>query len=130
MKIRTLVVALLLTAGTYGEERTIEQTLSNLSNIIIPRLDLSADTTVEEAVDFLNMVLRAPDPPPPKEWKIRLDVPEALTKKKVTIVGRNLNLHQILGRIADAIGAEVLITRNGFTLRQPNKKEAQSGPGE
>jgi hypothetical protein len=124
MKTITLIIALFLTAGTHGEERTIEQTLSNLSNIIIPHVEFTDDTTVEEAVDFLNMALRAPDPPPPKQWKIRLDVPEASAKKKVTIIGRNLNLHQIIGRIADAIGAEVHITRSGFTLRQPTKKEA------
>jgi|GEM_PF-6627499 len=125
MKTLTLIATLLLTAGTHAEKRTIEQTLSNLSSIIIPNVEFTDDTTVEEAVDFLNMVLRAPDPPPPKQWKIRLDVPEELAKKKIDITGRNLNLHQILGRIADAIDVEVLITRHGFTLRQPTKKEAQ-----
>jgi hypothetical protein len=126
MNIRILLVALLLTTASQGEEkRTIEQTLSSLSSIIIPRVDFSDNTTVEEAVDFLNMVLRAPDPPPPKNWKIQLDVPELSAKKKASIVGRNLNLHQILGRLADTIDAEVLITRNGFILRQQPKKEAQ-----
>jgi hypothetical protein len=125
MRIRTLIFALILTAGAHAEERTIEQTLSSLSNIIVPSVNFSDDTTVEEAVEFLNMTLRAPDPPPPREWKIHLDLSEELLKKKVNIVGRNLNLHQILGRLADGIGAEVLIARNGFTLRQPTKKEAQ-----
>lgn len=124
MRILTLILTLIFTAGAHAEERTIEQTLSSLSNIIVPSVNFS-DATVEEAVDFLNMILRAPDPPPPREWKIRLDLSQELLKKKVNIVGRNLNLHQILGRLADGIGAEVLITRNGFILRQLTKTEAQ-----
>lgn len=126
MNIRTLIVVLLLTASTQGEEnRTIEQSLSSLANIIIPRVDFSDDTTVTEAVNYLNIVLRAPDPPAPKEWKIRLEIQESAAKKKIKIVGRNLKLHQILGQIADAIDAEVIITRNGFIISHLTKKEAQ-----
>jgi hypothetical protein len=126
MNIRTLFVALLLTSATHGEvDRTITRTLSSLANIIIPHVEFSDDTTIQEAVDFLNMSLRAPDPPPPKLWKIRLEVPESSAKKRISIVGKNLNLHQILGALADEIGAEVIVTRQGFILRSPPKNDAQ-----
>ena len=60
MRILTLIFTLIITAGAHAEERTIEQTLSSLSNIIVPNVNFSDDTTVEEAVEFLNMTLRAP----------------------------------------------------------------------
>ncbi len=62
---------------------------------------------------------------PFKQWRIRLEVSESSAEKRVSIVGKNLNLHQILGSLADEIGAEVLITRYGFTLSEPIKIEAQ-----
>jgi hypothetical protein len=132
MNFRTLFVALLLTSSALGEEdRTIARTLSSLANIIIPYVELSGDTTIQEAVDFLNMRLREPDPPPPRSWKIRLEVPESSAKKRIAIVGRDLKLHQILGALADEIGAEVIVTRQGFTLRVPPKKDAQqAGAGQ
>ena len=132
MNFRTLFVVLLLTLTAHGEEdRTIARTLSSLANIIIPHVELSDGTTIQEAVDFLNMRLHEPDPPPPRSWKIRLEVPESSAKKRITIVGKNLNLHQILGALADEIGAEVIVTRQGFTLREPPKKDAQqAGAGQ
>ena len=103
----------------------MSQTLSSLANIVIARIDFTPNTTLEEAVDFLNMRLRAPDPPPPKNWKLRLEVSEAVAKKRVTLVGENLPLHQIVGVLADQIGAEVVITRQGFTLREPSNKNTR-----
>ena len=90
------------------QDRSVEKTLSSLANIIIPRIDFDQEITVEEAVDFLNLILHAPDPPPPRHWKIRLDVPEKLKMAKIPLVGKDLHLHEILGKIADTIGAEVV----------------------
>ena len=124
--LRTLLIAfLLMTSAQSEEQRTMEQTLSSLANIVIPSVEFSGDTTVEEAIDFLNQRLHEPDPPPPKQWKILLDIPAADATKKISIKGKNLRLHQVLGKIADAIGAEVIVTKDGFTLRQASKKDLQ-----
>ena len=129
MKSRTLAIVLCLTGLMKGEEdRSIEMTLFNLANIVIPQVHFSDGTSVEDAVDYLNLVLRAPDPPPPKRWKIRLEVSELAAKTKLSLDGKNLNLHQVLGHIADAMGAELVVTREGIILRDPtgNGKQQES----
>ena len=120
MKFKLILLLALLTPAMGAEQdRSVEKTLSSLANIIIPRIDFDQEITVEEAVDFLNLILHAPDPPPPRHWKIRLDVPEKLKMAKIPLVGKDLHLHEILGKIADTIGAEVVATRYGYVLREP-----------
>lgn len=39
--------------------------------------------------------------------------------------GKNLRLHQVLGKVADQIGADLLVHRRGLTLRARNQKQVE-----
>jgi hypothetical protein len=124
MTIRPLVLISIFASAVHAEEtRTIERNLSTLANVIIPIINLSEDTTILETVDFLNLRFRETDPPPPRNWKLRLEVSEAAANTKFTIVARDMNLHQILGKIADTIDAEIVVTRTGYIIREKAKQE-------
>ena len=123
MTLRSITILLLCVslAGADGD-RSIERNLSTLANVIIPVVDFTDGTTVSEGIEFLNIVLRSPDPPPPKEWKIRTELSDKAMNTKLAIRGRDMNLHKILGQIADTIGAEIVVTRKGYVLREPKTK--------
>ena len=129
MILKSIAILIFCASCLHAEDsRIIESTLSSLSNIIIPNVDFTDETTVSEVVYVLNLLLRSPDPPPPKSWKIHLDVPQKIKSSKITLKGKNLHLHEVLGKIADQIEADLVVNEKGYTLRVTIKQEEDAAP--
>ena len=126
MILKSIAILIFCASCLHAEDsRSIESTLSSLSNIIIPNVDFTDETTVSEVIYILNLHLRSPDPPPPKSWKIHLDVSQKVKSSKITLKGKNLHLHKVLGKIADQIEADIVVNGKGYILRVPKKQAEQ-----
>ena len=125
---KPLIVLLLFCVSHLQAEnsRGVESNLISLAEMVVPHIDMSDGATLSEAVDYLNLLFRAPDPPPPTSWKIRLDAPQHIKGSKVFLKGKNLRLHQVLGKIADQVGADVEINKTGYILYASNNPEKQN----
>ena len=70
---KPLIILLLFCVSHLQAENScgVESNLISLAEMVVPHIDMSDGATLSEAVDYLNLLFRAPDPPPPTSWKMK-----------------------------------------------------------
>ena len=115
------MVALAFDPAGPPPEKTMGWTTERLSRSILPSVNIT-DMTIEEAVEFIG-VLEVPDAYKPKIDCSR--IPDKLRKVKFT--GTNLTRLEAIGKLAQAIDADILICPGKVTLIPRNQSEQGSG---
>jgi hypothetical protein len=106
--------------------KTVEWTLSHISKVTIPRIDIDDTATVEGCISFLNLASGAP-----KEYRVEIDG-SALGKEKlearstIKLKARDIKLIEVLGKIADSVQASLVIEAGKVHLVP--KEAAVTGP--
>ena len=103
-------------------EKTIAWTTSRLSNQVIPYLEFHG-VPLNEAVDFIAVMEI------PKAYKIAFDCSKLKDPKpKITFTARDIRQLEALGRVAEAIEADIVISPGKVSL-VPRKKVEQGADG-
>ena len=104
-------------------KKTLEWTTRCLSRTIIPKVDF-VDVPLEDAVYFVGIPEITQSYKPVIDYSKIKDI-----KQKITFSGRNLTSLEAIGRVAEAIGAEIHISPGKVTL-VPKAKGEQNTPAQ
>jgi len=119
-----IMVALAYDPAGPPPKKTMEWTTKSLSRNILPSVNIT-DMTIEEAVEFIG-VLEVPDAYKPKIDCSR--IPDKL--RKVKFSGTDLTRLEAIGKLAQAIDADILISPGKVTLIPRNQGEGSGGKRE
>jgi len=104
-------------------KKTIAWTTSRLSHQIIPYLNFQ-EMPLNEALDFIAVMEL------PKDYKISIDCSKLKDPKpKITLTARDLPQLEAIGRVAEAVEADIVISPGKVSL-VPKKMVEQPGPAQ
>ncbi len=110
----------------WPKEKSVNWTTRFLSNVRIPNIEFTKESTVQDALDFLEVCYVEPHP-----FAINGNaLGETILLSSIEYTENNVSPIEVLSVLADRFGADILIGRGMVTFRPRIDRAQQAGDGQ